>query len=643
MDPWSALSETTQPDLVRLRHRSGVVVVAVVAISCVLTIAGVHTHHGVPLRRSVLVGMMSAAGVEDAPDREALVLEIGLQRTLSGFLPVGGGLDRACLGSGSATSSSYVIYKGVTSLNSCAALCSKDPQCLGIEFQIDYSECKVWASHIAGATELEGGQCWRREFPGFELVNGGSDQSCEFAKGDGRVALSRDGTKSLYECQAHCIRASGACLALQFDSAAGSCLLWTTPVESTFTTPGVLCLRYHDPAFEPVEGGPDQICAQREQDERKETRFPPQGDEVTLGQCQARCKRMAACSGIEHYDGRCRLFTEPITSSGGTTPGAVCLQHRPRLFVDEGKDVGCSCSDTESAALDGNFSLFECQVACARTGFCHGIEFHDDEQRCELWMNPISSSVPREGSRCQRREDSLLYPAANSLFCFALMLPWTDEPVLLSKQLEKRWGIFACDASMIYSNPIQEIGGIRTGLIDMDLHCEKGGPPGMEPTVLNTPIFKKVWQTVIEDAHFRAHDWTVKVDPDTVFIAQRVRQIVQHIPKDIESESGVFLKNCKLGLHGPIEVVSRRALEVFSGNTKGCEEPGQEDVFLEKCLVSLGVHEHMQDNLLAEGECQRGDWIATPDWFFCNSSHAAFHPLKTVEKYEECINNVESP
>jgi hypothetical protein len=297
----------------------------------------------------------------------------------------------------------------------------------------------------------------------------------------------------------------------------------------------------------------------------------------------------------------------------------------------------CVAEDAEdkNLILDGQKSLYECKTSCSRTSFCHGVEFRDDNGQCKIVMSPVSSTKRKTGSRCLKKGSA----PTSSLFCFALMIPWSDERKLLKMQFENRWGIFACDESMVYSSPVQDLGGVKTGVIDMDLHCEKGGPPGLTPTVLNQPVFENVWNTVIKDGYFRAHEWTVKVDPDTVFLPRRVRKIVQSVPQDALAQSGMVLKNCKLGLHGPIEVISRRALELYSGGNANCERPGQEDVYMEKCLASLGVNVYMQENVLAEGECMRGDYNANPLWYFCNSSHAAFHPLKTESEFRDCLIN----
>ena len=47
-----------------------------------------------------------------------------------------------------------------------------------------------------------------------------------------------------------------------------------------------------------------------------------------------------------------------------------------------------------------------------------------------------------------------------------------------------------------------------------------------------------------------------KVDPDAVFFASRLRSVVG---KYEEAAKGVYLNNCKFGLHGPIEAAAARA------------------------------------------------------------------------------------
>merc|ERR1712060_577071 len=54
------------------------------------------------------------------------------------------------------------------------------------------------------------------------------------------------------------------------------------------------------------------------------------------------------------------------------------------------------------------------------------------------------------------------------------------------------------------------------------------------------------------------------------------------------SSSSMYLNNCKFGLHGPIEVISREAVATYIANLHSCndimEQPFGEDKYLRRCL-----------------------------------------------------------
>lgn len=222
-----------------------------------------------------------------------------------------------------------------------------------------------------------------------------------------------------------------------------------------------------------------------------------------------------------------------------------------------------------------------------------------------------------------------------SLFCFALMLPWGYEPHLMKKQLKVRKSIFDCDESAVYSSEVIDLGeGFETHDLGIDLHCKYGG---QFHTVLNTPIFQAVWARIAKDGRYRAHDWTVKADPDTVFFPQRLQRVLRGRDQLVgEVGNGTFLNNCGYGLHGPLEVLSRRAIEVYAEGVHSCDEPPQEDVYLQKCMLRLGVLQVNHFNLLAEAHCSFEDWEK------CTSDHVSFHPFKKWKEYERCLHTVDS-
>merc|ERR1719436_1958299 len=102
--------------------------------------------------------------------------------------------------------------------------------------------------------------------------------------------------------------------------------------------------------------------------------------------------------------------------------------------------------------------------------------------------------------------------------------------------------------------------------------------------------------------------------------------------------AAMYLINCRFGLHGPIEVLSREAVVTFMENRNQCEEirakPYGEDKYLDKCLQVLGVRRILEHSLLSEIACGN----QPPD---CASAHVAFHPFKDARKYLDCWNLAE--
>lgn len=202
----------------------------------------------------------------------------------------------------------------------------------------------------------------------------------------------------------------------------------------------------------------------------------------------------------------------------------------------------------------------------------------------------------------------------------------------MSMQVEMQVGIFTCDAYDVYSSKAMSLHGVvHTRVLKTDLHCPLGGK---FHTLMNTPIFVKVWDRVIKDGQFRLQDWSVKADPDTVFFPSRLREVLKDTDLiAAQAGKGKFYNNCKEGLHGPLELLSRRALESYETGAKACKLPPQEDVYLQACLLKLGVGQWDDFNILAEDHC------ASPDWASCTGKHVSFHPFKTVQAYKECLVN----
>lgn len=100
-----------------------------------------------------------------------------------------------------------------------------------------------------------------------------------------------------------------------------------------------------------------------------------------------------------------------------------------------------------------------------------------------------------------------------------------------------------------------------------------------------------------------------------------------------ELPGAMFMINCRYGLHGPIEVLSRDALRLFSKKVGHCEvlrkHPWGEDKYLDHCLQRLGVRRVMAYELLDETACGK-----TP--VHCASPNVGFHPFKDIQSYFDC-------
>jgi hypothetical protein len=230
--------------------------------------------------------------------------------------------------------------------------------------------------------------------------------------------------------------------------------------------------------------------------------------------------------------------------------------------------------------------------------------------------------------------------AGGTLFCFSLMVPGTAEVKLITWQHKNRASIFACDKPVVYSNVSTEVTpGVTTVEIDSNLKCGYGGDSG---SALNAWIFISLWKTVVTDKTYAAYDWVVKVDPDCVFFPDRLGPV-------LASHQGVgYVNNCRYGMHGPIEVFSSGAITTlgldyeksWDGKApKTCMKMhfGQwgEDMFIDQCLLKLGVTGPIDPRLMCEDHCD------CPAWYWCKNGtdRVSFHPFKTVEAYENCMAN----
>jgi len=230
---------------------------------------------------------------------------------------------------------------------------------------------------------------------------------------------------------------------------------------------------------------------------------------------------------------------------------------------------------------------------------------------------------------------------SSTLYCFIVMLAGTYEQGLVEMQLSRGISAFACEAHSILSSSVFDIkakgpGGEQRVVTTANIGSMKCRMGGKWNLALNSEIFVRAWKVVFALGIYKQHGWTVKIDPDAVFLPSRLKDRVL----GANSSFGVYLNNCNQGLHGPIEILSHGGMYMFDEGIMDCEsklswEFGTwgEDVFLRHCMRWLKVKQIEDWRLLSEDHC----FNANPAKDGCSSGKVAFHPFKTTDSYVHCL------
>jgi len=253
---------------------------------------------------------------------------------------------------------------------------------------------------------------------------------------------------------------------------------------------------------------------------------------------------------------------------------------------------------------------------------------------------------------------------AETMFCWAVYTQNTGstkksyEKELLTQQHAKNVSIFSCNAHAVYSDVEVDLGGglrsIKVTDKEGDFHFAKRKETG---AWVNTGMFKQIWAALRDAGTYKNYDWTVKADPDAVFLPGRLVNRIRMLPRPSQ---GVFLTNCKLvdnGFFGNLEVFSSLAFGILLANVDNCNSaidwktgvkggkygPMGEDLFAEKCMEKHGVTKVEAFDISVDGACpaDRPDHLRKYKKWHGNCkdvvSAAAIHPFKKPEDYFDCL------
>merc|ERR1712032_282692 len=114
-------------------------------------------------------------------------------------------------------------------------------------------------------------------------------------------------------------------------------------------------------------------------------------------------------------------------------------------------------------------------------------------------------------------------------------------------------GIFKCDANAV-------------------LMGAAAPAAGEWQSVKNTDVFIGIWDQLKRDDRWKSHDWTVKLDPDAVFFADRLKSHLEKL--GVPKGEPIYIKNTnfKFGFMGALEIYSMAAMELFFKDGWECKE-----------------------------------------------------------------------
>jgi len=309
--------------------------------------------------------------------------------------------------------------------------------------------------------------------------------------------------------------------------------------------------------------------------------------------------------------------------------------------------VGSSCLSTKCCKMTG-YNCFEKEPG---TATC------------------MKSCIPGVNGTCLMpdslvpRKQAIGVPGT-TLFCFTLYMEDTGSTKkfydlsLLRTNLFLGSSLFGCEAYKVYSDVETwlspgQVNTVKVNDVNGDFHFGKRKLTG---TWINSPIFIQAWKAIRTEGLWASHDWTVKVDADTVFLPMRIRT---RLSGQKVTSSGIYLENCKYvnyGFFGNLEVVSHQGFSTFLANLDDCVsalnwkgrekdtdmEPWGEDLLMQRCMDLHGVDKVEAFDLTTDSMCkafrpkgQKKNAKWRPNCAL--TSTAGMHPFMKPFDYFECL------
>lgn len=335
----------------------------------------------------------------------------------------------------------------------------------------------------------------------------------------------------------------------------------------------------------------------------------------------------------------------PATAAGSpsTTPiPASAIRADPRdehgdHCAEDGQDCrrhGCCKTQGASCFSKTNYWA-QCLEDCVPG--VHEEDSDDDPWSCKI-RRPIHLKAD---------EHPVTAPTSyTSIFCFSVVRKNSGEVDLVRSQLQLPGGIFSCDDFMVFSDATHEELPDIPHLYTLALTDRNAVAGALTATWVNADEFIAAWARLIDENHYSFHDWTLKADPDAVFLAPLLIKHLEQFSSQLQYGAGIYLKNCRDGpraleLFGSVEIVSTLGVTTLGANRDQCTAMEHslmgEDLWLQQCLMQIGVQGVEGYSLLADGYCP-----TSTDASRCTPPSVAFHPMKTSGQWIACFSELEN-
>jgi len=318
-----------------------------------------------------------------------------------------------------------------------------------------------------------------------------------------------------------------------------------------------------------------------------------------------------------------------------------------------------SCSDATTSCLTSK--------CCKATGF-----------QCFKTGATAKCAAKCPGSSCQVLSPSYTSKAAwangNSMYCYTVFVNEIEptksenpkELAVLKYQKSQGVGIFACDASSVFSDKTVDYGGASTTAITPMGEWKKFFRKDKPAKYLNTPLFMGAWKQIKTENAYASFSWTVKADVVTVFLPGLLKDRLAQFP---ETPTGTYVETCNkvlMGYFGNLEVTSKtgmkRFLEQFEAyygtngggkcwrwDTEACKSawkygPWGEDLFMQRAMDDAEVMKKSDFTLTDTGTCPgmrpKADKKNTDFVPSCDGAYkfVAVHPFRNVTAWQTCYD-----